>query len=42
MEETEYKAPFPFAGTVKKVLVDVSGEAVEDQAAKMREYLARQ
>jgi arylsulfatase len=39
---TDYKAPFPFAGTVKKALVDVTGEAVEDKAAKMRMYLARQ
>jgi arylsulfatase len=38
----DYKAPFPFSGTVKKVLVDVTGEAVEDKAAKMRMYLARQ
>jgi len=38
----DYKAPFRFTGTVKKALVDVTGEAVEDQAAKMRMYLARQ
>jgi len=40
--DTDYKAPFPFTGTVKKALVDVTGEAVEDQAAKMRMYLSRQ
>ena len=28
--------PFPFTGTVKKALVDVSGEAVEDKEAKLR------
>jgi Transcription termination factor nusG len=39
---TDYKPPFAFAGTVKKALVDVTGEAVEDMAAKMRMYLARQ
>jgi arylsulfatase A-like enzyme len=39
---TDYIAPFPFTGTVKKALVDVTGEAVEDKAAKMRMYLARQ
>ena len=39
---TDYHAPFPFAGTVKKALVDVTGDPVEDKAAKMRMYLARQ
>jgi arylsulfatase len=39
---TDYATPFAFTGTVKKVLVDVSGEAIEDQEAKMRMYLARQ
>ena len=39
---TDYKPPFTFSGTVKKVLVDVSGEAVEDKEAKMKMYLARQ
>lgn len=42
MEAEDYTAPFPFAGRVKKALFDVSGEAVEDKAAKMRMYLARQ
>jgi hypothetical protein len=40
--DTDYQAPFPFTGTVKKALVDVTGEAVEDKAAKMRMYLSRQ
>src|SRR5262249_31476719 len=39
---TDYSAPFAFSGTVKKALVDVTGEAIEDKAAKMRMYLARQ
>jgi arylsulfatase len=39
---TDYTPPFAFTGTVKKVLVDVSGEAIEDKEAKMRMYLARQ
>jgi arylsulfatase len=39
---TDYEPPFSYTGTVKKVLVDVSGEAVEDKEAKMRMYLARQ
>jgi arylsulfatase A-like enzyme len=39
---TDYQPPFTFTGTVKKVLVDVSGEPIEDMEAKMRMYLARQ
>jgi hypothetical protein len=39
---TDYKPPFTFTGVVKKVLVDVSGEPIEDMEAKMRMYLARQ
>jgi arylsulfatase len=42
MTEADYKAPFPFTGTVKKALLDVTGEAIEDKAAKMRIYLAHQ
>lgn len=38
----DYVPPFSFTGTVKKVLVDVTGEAVEDKEAQMRMYLARQ
>jgi hypothetical protein len=34
---TDYKPPFAFTGTVKKALVDVTGEAVEDMAAKMKD-----
>jgi hypothetical protein len=37
-----YKPPFTFTGTVKKVLVDVSGESTEDLEAKVKMYLARQ
>jgi arylsulfatase len=38
----DYKPPFAFTGTVKKALLDVSGEATEDLEAKVRMYLARQ
>jgi hypothetical protein len=40
--DTDYKAPFPFTGTVKKVLVDVTGEPVRS-APERREssHLAR-
>jgi arylsulfatase len=39
---TDYTPPFAFTGTVKKALVDVSGEVIEDMEAKARMYLARQ
>jgi arylsulfatase len=39
---TDYEAPFAFTGTVKKALVDVTGELIDDKAAQMRMYLARQ
>jgi arylsulfatase len=39
---TDYPPPFTFTGTVKKALVDVSGETIEDMEAKMKMYLARQ
>jgi arylsulfatase len=42
MTDADYKGPFPFAGTIKKALLDVTGEAIEDKAAKMRIYLAHQ
>jgi arylsulfatase len=36
----DYTAPFPFTGTVKRALVDVTGEALEDEEAKIKAYLA--
>jgi hypothetical protein len=39
---TDYKPPFAFTGTVKEALVDLTGEAVEDMAAKTKMYLVRQ
>jgi arylsulfatase len=38
----DYESPFAFTGTVKKALVDVTGESIEDKAAQMKMYLARQ
>lgn len=38
----DYKSPFAFTGTVKKALVDVTGESIQDKAAQMKIYLARQ
>jgi arylsulfatase len=37
-----YEPPFRFTGTIARVQVDTSGEAVEDKAAKFRALLARQ
>jgi hypothetical protein len=38
----EYESPFSFTGTIKRVIVDVSGEHVEDYEAQMRVVLAKQ
>jgi arylsulfatase A-like enzyme len=37
-----YEPPFPFTGTIEKVVYDVSGEHVVDQEAEIRMALARQ
>jgi arylsulfatase A-like enzyme len=38
----EYKPPFRFTGAIKRVIVGVSGEHVEDYEAQMRIVLAKQ
>jgi arylsulfatase len=38
----EYKPPFHFTGTIKRVIVDVGGEHVEDYESQMRIVLAKQ
>ncbi|MGB3715170.1 MAG: sulfatase-like hydrolase/transferase [Candidatus Promineifilaceae bacterium] len=38
----EYKAPFAFTGTIYGVTVDVSGELIEDDEAKVRILMAQQ
>ena len=38
----EYRPPYRFTGTIKRVIVDISGEHVEDYEAEMRLVLARQ
>ncbi|HEV7309633.1 arylsulfatase [Ensifer sp.] len=40
--DTDYKAPFAYTGSIKKALVDITGEPVEDMAARMKMYLSRQ
>jgi hypothetical protein len=37
-----YQAPFAFTGTLEKIVVDVSGELLEDKAAEMRAVMAHQ
>jgi arylsulfatase len=37
-----YTAPFAFQGALEKVVVDVSGELLEDKAAQMRAVMAHQ
>lgn len=39
---TDYTPPFAFTGAIRKALVDVSGEPVEDKEAQMKMYLAHQ
>jgi arylsulfatase len=38
----EYQPPFRFTGEITRVIVDVSGEHVEDYEAQMRIALAKQ
>ena len=38
----EYRPPFRFTGQLRRVIVDVSGEAVADHEAEMRVALARE
>jgi arylsulfatase len=39
---TDYRAPFDFTGRLEKVVVDVSGELIEDKGAQMRSVMAHQ
>ena len=39
---TDYQAPFAFTGELEKVVVDVSGELIEDKDAEMRSVMAHQ
>jgi arylsulfatase len=38
----DYPSPFAWPGQIHRALVDVSGEPIEDQEARIREVLARQ
>jgi len=38
----DYQAPFAFTGTLEKVIVDVSGELIEDKGAALRSVMAHQ
>jgi hypothetical protein len=37
-----YQAPFAFTGELEKVVVDVSGELIDDQEAQLRNMMAHQ
>jgi arylsulfatase len=39
---TDYQAPFAFTGQLEKIVVDVSGELIEDKDAQMRSVMAHQ
>jgi len=39
---TDYQAPFAFSGALEKVVVDVSGDLLEDHGAKLRSTMAHQ
>jgi arylsulfatase len=38
----DYEGPFAFTGELEKVVVDVSGELIEDKDAQMRSMMAHQ
>jgi len=39
---SDYRGPFQFTGTLEKIVVDVSGELIEDRDAQMRSVMAHQ
>jgi arylsulfatase len=39
---SDYRAPFAFTGELEKIVVDVSGELLEDKGAEMRSVMAHQ
>jgi arylsulfatase len=38
----DYRGPFAFTGTLEKIVVDVSGDLIEDKNAQMRSVMAHQ
>jgi arylsulfatase len=38
----EYTSPFPFTGTLHRVVIDVSGDLIVDRESEMRAAMARQ
>jgi len=42
VEQNAYKPPFEFTGTIKRVMIDVSGHVVEDVEAEVRRAMAKQ
>jgi arylsulfatase A-like enzyme len=39
---TDYQVPFAFTGELEKIVVDVSGDLIEDEASQMRAVMAHQ
>jgi arylsulfatase A-like enzyme len=39
---TDYRAPFTFNGALEKIVVDISGDLIEDHDAKLRSTMAHQ
>jgi arylsulfatase len=42
VEPEAYEPPFQFTGTIKRVTIDVSGDAIQDAEAEMRRAMAKQ
>jgi arylsulfatase len=38
----DYTSPFPFTGTLHRVVIDVSGDLIIDSESEMRMAMARQ
>ena len=38
----DYHAPFAFSGTIKHVTIDLSGELIQDDEARVRVLMAQQ
>jgi arylsulfatase len=37
-----YQAPFRFTGTIKQVVIDVSGEVIQDDEAELKRLMTQQ
>ena len=39
---SDYSGPFAFTGQLEKIVVDVSGDLIDDKDARMRSVMAHQ